>query len=328
MSAFNLFRGRSAIADFPFVISQIELTNRCPFRCVMCPRTNHMTRPQGFMKFPMFQSIVDQTVSAHRFYGQRLENFFWLHHFGESLLHPELGKFLSYAGSIPGLRIGLSVNPLMLTDRIADTILEAGNGMFLLMSLDGHDNESFEKIRGVKNAYDISKENALRFASKKVALGRNIELMFSVIDFPMNLLSREDHRRQTQEFWTSVPGIDHFNWKELCTWNGDAPEIVALKADRDAAAQLREHRCDAKLPSPTPVSCDFPWKSLVFTWNGNVVPCCFDYDEKYVIGNVEQDSILTIWNSPRMRELRREFTSGYVTNSLCSTCEYLRKPYS
>jgi hypothetical protein len=47
-------RQLSAVCAHPFSIANIELTNRCPMRCVMCPRTHRMGRPQGYMNFDVF----------------------------------------------------------------------------------------------------------------------------------------------------------------------------------------------------------------------------------------------------------------------------------
>ena len=57
-----------AISDKAFVLFNIELTNRCPFKCVMCARTHSMTRAQGDMTFDMFSRAIDvliPTQAAH-----------------------------------------------------------------------------------------------------------------------------------------------------------------------------------------------------------------------------------------------------------------------
>ena len=53
--AWKLRRGRRAVVGYPFGLHNIELTNRCPMRCVMCARTHGMTRAQGNMGFALFR---------------------------------------------------------------------------------------------------------------------------------------------------------------------------------------------------------------------------------------------------------------------------------
>lgn len=298
-----------------FWISEIELTNRCPFSCVMCPRTDHMTRAQGVMEFSLFKKIIDELVSLNP-HDIRMNEPMWLHHFGESLVHPEFGKLIRYAQSC-GIKARLSVNPLMLSESIAEELLDA-EPAYLVFALDGHDDESFAKIRGVSNAYEKSKRNLIRFLNKKVAAGKKIHATLSVIDFPLNNMTAAENRQTWERHWKSVPGIDQFLWKPFVTWNGSMPEITALGRASPEAEAMQAHLKHFK------VTCDWPWKRMIVTWNGNVVACCYDFDAKYVIGNANTQSLDDIWNGAPMQNLRREFVSGRVTNPLCASCKYLR----
>jgi radical SAM protein with 4Fe4S-binding SPASM domain len=213
----------------------------------------------------------------------------------------------------------MSINPLMLSDGIGDDLLEA-EPVELQVSLDGHDDESFEKIRGLPAVYEQSRRNLIRFLEKKAARGKTIHITLSVIDFPLNERSEEDSRAEWERYWRSVPGIDTFLWKGFCSWSGDTPEIT----DLDRAVHSPEGQLMRRYRAGFKVTCDWPWKRMVVAWNGDVLSCCYDYDAKYVLGNVGRQSLTEIWNGAPMQALRREFASGCVTNSLCANCDYLR----
>ena len=66
--------------------------------------------------------------------------------------------------------------------------------------------------------------------------------------------------------------------------------------------------------------CHWPWTSLSILWDGKVVPCCFDYDNLYNLGNAETQSFDEIWNGEKMQKLRKEFINNKVTNKLCANC--------
>ncbi|MDP2278360.1 MAG: SPASM domain-containing protein, partial [Nitrospirota bacterium] len=52
-----------------------------------------------------------------------------------------------------------------------------------------------------------------------------------------------------------------------------------------------------------------------------VVPCCFDYSGKYIVGDVKLERIAEVWNSPKMQELRKNHLSGIINNiELCRNC--------
>ena len=66
--------------------------------------------------------------------------------------------------------------------------------------------------------------------------------------------------------------------------------------------------------------CYYLWKSFVIQWNGEVVPCCRDYDSKIVLGDVNKQTLLEIWNGKKLRKLRAEAIKGNFKNGLCDNC--------
>jgi radical SAM protein with 4Fe4S-binding SPASM domain len=71
------------------------------------------------------------------------------------------------------------------------------------------------------------------------------------------------------------------------------------------------------------VSCNVPWEKMSVAWDGDVLPCCYDYDKKYVLGNIKKKKMAEMWNGPEMRALRKEFLDNNVTNPLCRNCPEL-----
>lgn len=304
------YAGRSETTTRAIALQNVELTNKCPMRCVMCARTNNMKRDEGLMDFETFKTVIDQFVAVSPEKARTEDT--WLHHFGESLVHPEFGRLVRYAVS-KGVKACMSINPIMLAPATADELLDTGISK-LYISLDGHDDESFYKIRGVKDAYVKSKANLLEFLRKKQERGLKTHIVLSMINFGMNRKSIEKQRA----YWESVPGIDEYLCKAFITWNGDAPDVNKLADEPiDIDAQRKTF--------PTP-ACNVPWETLSVTWDGEVVPCCFDYDKKYPLGNLKDATLAEIWNGERMQALRREFMANDVQNPLCKNCTILYPP--
>ena len=149
----------------------------------------------------------------------------------------------------------------------------------------------------------------LNFLEMKVAGGYDTKITLSMINFPMN----HESIRLEEEFWSSAQGLDNFIVKPFTTWDGSAADVNSLAIEESVVV--------AKTGD---IVCDWPWKHMTVTWNGDVVPCCVDYDNRYILGNVEQETLTEIWNGERMRTLRREFMQDEVTNPLCGNCEALR----
>jgi radical SAM protein with 4Fe4S-binding SPASM domain len=282
------------IIEKPYRLFNIELSNRCVMRCIMCPRTRAMTRSLGDMGMGTYKSIVDQYVNDNKDAGK---DVVWLHHFGESLLHPHFDECVSYAAD-KGLKPALSINPIMLKGDVRGRLLNSRPHL-LYLSLDGGDEPSFARLRGVAGKYEESKKNILNFLDDKVHAQNEVTVAVSVIHL------RNYNQRQIQEmgnFWNRQDGVDMFFMKPFTNWNGDIAEI-------DELGEL-----------PDPVLCHFPFSSLTIAWDGTVVPCCYDYDAKYPLGNVKDASISDIWNNSRIQLLRAEFMAGDVTNKLCALC--------
>jgi radical SAM protein with 4Fe4S-binding SPASM domain len=289
-----------------FSLFNIELTNHCVMKCVMCPRTGHMTRAQGYLDSAIYRRAIDELARCNP--GFSRGNVLWLHHFGESLLHPECSSFIGYA-SERNIRTGLSINPYMLTPRVRDQLLWSRPGI-LYISLDGHDNASFAEIRGMPDAYDISKERLLEYLDEKRARGVDTVVILSMIDFGLNRRSIE----LTRASWEQVPGINCVLVKSYTSWDGSVPRINEMAGP--AAGTVDRYS----------VRCTIPWDTMTVTWDGDVVPCCFDYDKKYVLGNLGRSTLSDIWKGDPLERLRNEFISNNVQNPLCKNCERLYMP--
>jgi len=73
---------------------------------------------------------------------------------------------------------------------------------------------------------------------------------------------------------------------------------------------------------PLKLICDWPFRSFVVTNNGDVGLCCKDFKFECVMGNVNRQSIVEIWNGDKFKHARKELFKGNRTwNPLCSKCD-------
>jgi len=267
-----------------------------------------MTRAQGLMSFDIYRRAIDELVSANSEYVDN--RLVWLHHFGESLMHPRFGDCITYASG-KGVRAALSINPIMLKDDVIDALLRS-KPYLLTMSLDGHDNESFYRIRGVKRSYHVSHDRLIAFLERKVKAKSSIQVIVSMIDFDMN----GESIKNRESYWNEVPGVDQFLCKDFSTWDGAAGDINALAGGSRKAGSVDK----------SAVACTLPWEVMTVAWNGDVLPCCYDYDARMVLGNMGKESLADIWNGDKLQSIRKEFIENKVMNPLCRKCEKLYMP--
>ena len=70
------------------------------------------------------------------------------------------------------------------------------------------------------------------------------------------------------------------------------------------------------------------WQGCVITWDGKVVPCCFDKDAKYKLGNLETDTFESIWFSAPYTNFRRSILKSRNQIDICTNCTEGTKVWS
>ena len=75
-----------------------------------------------------------------------------------------------------------------------------------------------------------------------------------------------------------------------------------------------------KLKYTTGNHCWRMWSSSVFTWDGKVVPCCFDKDAKHILGTLEDNDFKSIWNSEQYTSFRQAVLTNRNAIDICQNC--------
>lgn len=74
-------------------------------------------------------------------------------------------------------------------------------------------------------------------------------------------------------------------------------------------------------PAPR-VPCQRLWTGMNIHSNGNVVPCCIDYNDENVLGNVAEKSVEEIWQGLKFTEFRRMHMEGKWNKiPMCRDCK-------
>jgi len=291
-------------------IFDVEVTNRCNARCVMCPREK--TPGQGLMDEATFRQTVARAVE----YG-RVESFV-IGGLGEPLVHPAIVDFVRVAASA-GLRPSIITNAALLTKEKSQGLIEAGLH-HVNVSIGGLTPETYESVhRGLR--WRETYANVLNFLD--LAAGKaSVNLQIS----------------PTEQTYLEASGIAKY-WRKLgvrlCL-------IFPFASSRGGALDnglAKRKRCPTRrlnnLPSGTlnieavfrPTKRDaaalhrqadfvcYPKDRITFvSWQGNYHLCCNDYEKRHVIGNVRDMSVAEAY--------RRKAEIGRVNLKLCEECDF------
>lgn len=283
------------MAELPYVY-EVEPTNSCPYRCIMCPRgQGKMTRPVGFMTLQTFERVLRQIPT----YQKMLR----LHHFGEPVLHPELPSLIGMT-SASGLVPLISVNPATLTIEMIEKLVKSGTGI-VVFSIDSLRSDRLYEIRGIRKSSDYCLEMIDAFISLSRSAGSTV---FKVIQM-VSLTANEDERKSFLALKERYPEEDVHLYISGNFGFGDIEIVKETCRGEDAPLLAGRFLCRA------------PFDDIVVLWNGDVVLCCYDYDGSNVIGNVNEASVREIWNSERISLLRQLFLKRETGNlPLCGKC--------
>ncbi|MEW6263517.1 MAG: radical SAM protein [Thermodesulfobacteriota bacterium] len=283
--------------EFPLHLD-IETTNACNLRCIMCPRTiflnsgNKKWSPDGrigFMTWELYQDLIDQAAAGGA-YSVKL-NFL-----GEPLLHPQVVKQVRYAKE-NGLEVMMNTNATLLTEEMSHELLIAGlDDVFF--SVDSPYRDEYEHIRAGAKFEEVL-ENIQTFIEIKDRLG----LLHVQTRASMVVSEFDPTGRQVRE-----------DYKKLFTGLGVSEIGFGIKTDL-GADYWKKHG---------PVkgfACRDPYHRLFVYWDGQVGPCCGQWERRLVMGDARQDQIKDIWRNSPYTELRQAHESGrYFQLPACRDC--------
>ncbi len=269
------------------IIRTIEPTNACMMNCVMCPR-KFMKRKVEFMNLEFFESIIDQAK-----WNKGLD----FSQFGDPLMHPQLDKMIEYCEN-KNIKTIIAINPNLLTEKNIIKILKAGISS-IGISIDGLNDEQYKFYRGQNADYELAKKNVKSLLKIKKQMKSVVEIHISGI---LNNVLKGNFDK-FKKIWNEV-GVKNVQPVGYKAFDGSIKEIFKY----------------GKIHKKFKYHCSEPWVGVSVVASGKVVPCCYDYDEKCILGDLKKQTLLEVWYGEPMRRLRKEFIEKNVKNILCVNC--------
>ena len=265
------------------------LSNKCNLRCRYCA-----LNPAGGEQFISLTHFLSALRSLFE-HGYTINNLV-LSHSGEVLRHPYFGLFLVYLASyrcILDIRtVSINTNLTLLDYDMADCILSSGVIDVIVCSIDGHNAESFERLRPPAK-FDIVKRNL----ADLVALNKEH-------DSPVEIVINNG---------TDVPSPVY------------AEEMNELFAMADRTIHYSFHDWGGQVGQPSEVIpkrfCRLAFRNVVVMADGSVVKCCYDLNGRTAYGDLADDTLHGILTSGRRkRDLLRMFFARRKSVQGCADC--------
>lgn len=309
----------------PFIYN-IETTNYCNMKCVMCPRTLYMTRKNIWIDDDMFEKLTDNVrkhtddslekfkswvkndfkydpdeISENGFYFSIVSKSLVLHGFGEPFLDKNLIKRLETCKK-KNIPTYFSCTPATMTVEKAKAAMDAGLGV-LKFSLDAMDERKIQKIRGKRANFQDSVEKIIELIRYKNEKKLDTLLVPCMIDMAEEDIDIEMHK-EFLKFWS------------------DKNVFAYIKSQDNRWITDNDENLKKNLSHYSKQYCEYPWISCSVMSDGNVVPCTQISNNELVLGNIKENTLEEIWNSEKYEELRKmhisgKFPKGHKCNEKC-----------
>ncbi|WP_247234912.1 SPASM domain-containing protein [Telluribacter sp. SYSU D00476] len=301
---YSRYSGKATHWGMPVAIS-FEPTTSCNLRCPECPSgLRSFTRPTGMMEEDLYKKTIDElaeTLLYLIFYFQ-----------GEPYLHPKFFDLVQYAHN-KGIYTATSTNAHYLTDEKARRTVESGLDR-LIISIDGTTQDVYEQYRigGKLEKVLEGTRNIIKW--KKTLKSSTPHTVFQFLVVKPNEHQIDEVKRLAKEL-----GVDEVGLKtaQIYDYEQGSPLIPTIdkysryKPEEGGTFSIKNELLD---------HCWKMWHSCVITWDGLVVPCCFDKDAHHRLGDMKRQSFRELWRGSDYHQFRETLIRSRSEIEMCKNC--------
>jgi radical SAM protein with 4Fe4S-binding SPASM domain len=290
---------------YPVSVS-FEPTTSCNLRCPECPSgLREFTRPTGMLQNDLFKRTIDD---IHK------ELLYLIFYFqGEPYLNPDFLEMVKYAAG-KKIYTATSTNAHYLTDEVARKTVESGLDR-LIISIDGTTQDIYRQYRVGGNL-----EKVLEGAKNIMKWKKELKSKTPFVFFQFLVVKPNEHQVEDIKRLAKEVGVDEVRFKtaQVYQYETDPNNLIPsidkfsrYKKNGDgtySAKNKMANRC---------------WKlqhANVITWDGLVVPCCFDKDATHQLGNLKTQSFKEIWHNDNYKQFRAELFKSRKNIDICANC--------
>lgn len=282
----------------------IEPTNHCNLKCPECPSgLGALTRPLGLLKLDPFKKLIDEIKST----GFYVQLFFQ----GEPYINKELPEMIKYAQA-NNVYISISTNGHFISKKNVDYVLQNTPDK-LIFSVDGLDEESYQQYR-VGGTFKQADEGLRALIRRKTELSTKKPF----VEFQFIVMKQNEHQLDEVIEYGKEVGVDKvvFKTMQISSYENAQKFLPSNKKYRRYAVEDGTFRIKNKIKN----HCFALWRTSVITWDGRVVPCCFDKDANFELGIVNGRGFKDVWNSSEYTAFRRRVLGDRKSVSMCTNC--------
>ncbi len=288
----------------PMTIS-IEPTTACNLRCPECPSGLRIfSRETGNLKDDFFRSTIDDL------YKDLIYLIFYFQ--GEPYINPKFLEMVKYA-SDKGIYTITSTNGHFLNDENARKTIESGLDR-MIISVDGTTQEVYENYRK-----EGKLETVLQGARNVVKWKKELKSSTPHIIFQFLVVKPNEHQIPEIYKLAKEIGVDEVKLKTAQVYDYEQGNDLIPTIDKYSRYKQKEDGT-YMVKNELLNHCWKLWHACVITWDGLVVPCCFDKDATHKLGDLKQLKFREVWKGDSYQAFRTSLLKGRDQIDICTNC--------
>lgn len=286
--------------------ASIEPSALCNLQCPECPIGSHiLTRPSNFINIDDFTRWLDQ-MQPKLFY-------LILYFQGEPLLHPNFPKLINIA-HLRRVHTLTSTNAQTITESTAIRLVEAGLDE-IIVSVDGVTEETYRQYRRGGTL-----EKAIRGIENLVKARKKLSKKNPFIRLQFIVMRHNEHQIQEIKVLGKKLVVDRVELKTAQIYDPTDPNKILPSNPKFARYKVNSQGM-LEIKKKRHKGCMKMWEGSVLTWDGKVLPCCYDKDAEYNFGHATAIvPVKSILNSPTARTFRLRVMQSRSHFEMCKSC--------
>lgn len=296
---------KTPVNGFLPVALAIEPTTSCNLRCPECPSgLRSFTRPTGMLETKLFENVITELKDALMY----LTFYFQ----GEPYLHKDFLEMVKFASN-NGIYTSTSTNAHYLNYENAKATIKSGLDR-VIISLDGTTQDTYQQYR-----IGGSLDKVIEGTKNLIAAKRELNSSTPHIIFQFLVVKPNEHQIAEAKDLSKTLGVDEIRFKTAQIY--DYENGSGLIPENDKYARYKKNtQGKYEIKNKLLNHCWKMWHSAVITWDGLVVPCCFDKDAEYRMGNVSKSSFKDVWMSEKYLSFRKQLIGSRKNIEMCKNC--------
>ncbi|MEZ4799453.1 MAG: SPASM domain-containing protein [Flavobacteriales bacterium] len=184
----------------------------------------------------------------------------------------------------------------------------------LIISIDGTTQEVYEQYR-VHGDLD----KVVKGAENIVKWKKELKSATPYVIFQFLVVRPNEHQIEDVKSLTQKIGVDELKFKTAQVY--EPKENHPLIPQNEKYSRYKRTSSGAYiLKNEMKNSCLRLWTGAVLTWDGKVVPCCFDKDAQHILGNLTSHPFKEVWYSAKYQSFRKQVFTERKSIEICANC--------